>query len=82
MSEEKPIHEHDCDHCKFLGTFNGQDLYYHPPVDKELKYWTLVSRYGKHGDYQSASHQTKMPQLIEAHKRAVAAGYLKEGEYS
>lgn len=81
MSDEKPIHEHDCEHCIFLGIFNAQDLYYHPPVDKDGKYWTLVSRYGTMGDYQSSSWRTTQPQMVEAHKRAVAAGYLKEGQY-
>lgn len=23
----KPVHEHDCDNCKFVGRLNGQDLY-------------------------------------------------------
>ncbi len=22
-----PVHAHDCEHCKFLGRVNGQDLY-------------------------------------------------------
>ena len=70
-----PIHEHDCDICISLGEFNNQDLYYCPGAGKR-PIWTLISRYGKHGDYQSGSHVSKQPQLGEARRRAVEAGYI------
>jgi len=65
------IHEHDCDVCISLGDFNGQDLYYHPG-----KHWTLISRYGIDGDYCSGPHISQLPQMVEARRRAVEAGYI------
>lgn len=72
-----PIHKHDCDSCISLGEFNGQDLYYHP--GKPFS-WTLISRYGEHGDYQSGSHISQTPQLMEARRRAVERGFILEDE--
>lgn len=79
-----PIHEHDCDRCKFLGSFNGEDLYYCPPYDpvKSPQFWTLLSRFGKDGDYCSGGWKTNHPQMLEARVRAVAAGYIKFDEYA
>lgn len=77
-----PIHEHDCDRCKFLGTFNDQDLYFCPEQMGNPKYWTLISRFGKNGDYCSGGWKTEHPQMLEARRRAIEAGYIKEGEYS
>lgn len=43
---ENPIFNHDCDTCKFLGTYNRRDLYV---CDK-----TLVARFGDEGsEYES-----------------------------
>lgn len=78
-STATPIHEHDCDQCKPLGQFNGQDLYY---CDQKPFGWTLISRFGKHGDYCSGGWKTENKQMVEARRRAIAAGYVKEGEYS
>lgn len=69
------IHEHDCDVCISLGEFNGEDLYYCPGGGKPNN-WTLISRYGKHGDYCSGGWIMKNPQMIEARRRAVEAGYI------
>ena len=66
-----PIHEHDCDICISLGEFNGEDLYFHPG-----KHWTLISRYGTHGDYCSGGWIMKNPQMIEARRRAVERGFI------
>lgn len=68
-------HEHDCDTCISLGEFKNYDLYFHPPRNGSP--WTLVGRFGPHGDYQSASHITKVECLVEARKRAVAQGLMK-----
>lgn len=78
----QPIHKHDCNRCKFLGSFNGEDLYYCPPYDSTSKHWTLVSRYGEMGDYCSGGHKTDMPQMVEARKRAVEAGFIKWDDYT
>ena len=69
------IHEHDCDACISLGDFNGEDLYFHPG-----KWWTLISRYGIHGDYQSGGHISQTPQLIEARRRAVEKGFITQDQ--
>lgn len=65
------IHEHDCDACVYLGEFKGEDLYFHPG-----KHWTLISRYGPHGEYCSGSHVTKYPQMVEARRLAVERGFI------
>lgn len=80
---EMAIHKHDCDRCKFLGSFNGQDLYYCPAYDPtHPKTWTLISRFGSNGDYCSGGWKTNHPQMIEARRRAVKAGYIKWDEYT
>lgn len=80
MSIRKPIHEHDCDSCYFLGCHNGEDLYF--CGNEAISGWTLISRYGKHGDYCSGGHKTTHPQMLEARKRAVACGFIYENEYT
>lgn len=80
---DKPIHKHDCDRCVFLGSFNGEDLYYCPTYDKSFpKGWTLISRYGVDGDYCSGGWKTSLPQMLEARRRAVACGFIKQDEYT
>lgn len=83
-TKETPIYAHDCDRCKFLGCYNGQDLYYCPPYDPKSrpKRWGLISRYGVHGDYCSGGWKTANPQMLEARKRAVAAGYIGIDDYA
>lgn len=71
------IHKHDCSNCISLGEFNGEDLYYHP--GKPFS-WTLISRWGEDGQYSSGSHISKLPQLVEARRRATEQGFIKEGE--
>jgi len=45
----KPIYEHYCDNCVFLGTYNNKDLYY-CPVGRT----TVIARNSSDpGDYQS-----------------------------
>lgn len=47
--QTKPLYEHDCKECKFLGTFNSKDLYYCP---KGLT--TIIARdSSRGGDYTS-----------------------------
>ncbi len=81
--KEKPIHEHDCDVCKFLGnhTEYGKkgDLYICIPDDGRS--WTPIFRTGENGDYSTRS--------VEAVRRAVARGLIpkedaiqKDGSYA
>ena len=70
---DKPIFEHDCDECVFLGNHNGQDLYVHS------KPTTVIARYGKDGDYSSGlpfSYGSDK-NLTEARNRAEAQGLLE-----
>jgi len=40
----KPIYSHECDYCKYLGTFLKQDLYY---CSGGTGRQTLLAKYGK-----------------------------------
>lgn len=77
---KKPIHRHDCDSCYFLGCHNGQDLYF--CGNEGVSGWTLISRFGEDGDYMSGGWKTFNPQMLEARKRAVVCGFIKDDEYS
>lgn len=50
MENQKPRFAHDCDDCKFLGNYNGQDLYF-----CGLRGWaTVIARFGNENwQYQS-----------------------------
>jgi hypothetical protein len=55
--KQKPIHQHDCDSCTYLGTINERDgsIYdcycckQNSPND-----WCLIGRYGVDGNYVSS----------------------------
>lgn len=82
--ENKPVHEHDCKHCVFMGhdapirryegNSNIVDMYihYHP---KERKYDSIIRRYGSNpGDYSSftrnhAERMDKYQPVLNAEKR-------------
>lgn len=64
----KPIHEHDCDECVFLGNSKDgkMDLYYHGG-ERE----TVIARFGTDGDYMSGMvFVGRNPYLTEAYKIA------------
>lgn len=66
----KPLHQHDCDRCHFLGNYGDtMDLYYHPnkgPFDEE----TVIARFGEMGDYLSGLYSVDhYPELAEALSR-------------
>lgn len=66
---------HDCSDCKPLGEFGGTDLYFCDQGGIP----TVIARYGENGDYFSGLGLVeKIPELAEAKKRAVEAGYLIE----
>ena len=68
---------HDCKECISLGSFNGEDLYFHPTPP-----FTLISRRSSEElDYESGlAFWNVDPQLGEAAKRAVSLG-LTTQEY-
>lgn len=72
------IYKHDCKFCKPLGEFNGHDLYY---CDQKQPEPTLIARFGNEGpDYTSGmifGKQRIIPELAEAHARAIQRGYMK-----
>ena len=64
---EKPIYEHDCEECKFLGVYDNHDLYV---CNNEI-----VARYGENPwNYKSCHVDATIPDnsiLIEARRRAI-----------
>lgn len=76
----KPLYEHDCENCQFLGSFNGVDLYYCPrqAIDGSP---TVIARFSSEGpDYASGMafgslhHDNMKSPLGEAYRRARAEG--------
>ena len=72
---DKPLFQHDCEKCVFLGSFNGEDLYFHP-----LPMITLVRRHGSEGwDYTSGLPLWNVdPILGEAARRALEKGLISQ----
>ena len=70
------FYKHDCETCKPLGTFEGNDLYFCP----QDGYPTVITRFSNHpGDYISGlTFADTVASLQEAKKRAMQAGYLAE----
>ena len=65
----KPIHEHDCDCCIFLGNSKDgkTDLYYHNSAAEE----TVIARFGSDGDYYfGMCFVGRQPYLTEAYELA------------
>jgi hypothetical protein len=73
----KPAFTHDCDCCKFLGTYKKHDLYF---CAQDHIFPTLIARYSDDGpDYMSGLSFAKVsPMLGEAASRALAQGYLSQ----
>ena len=78
MNKMKPLFKHDCTECKFLGTFNGQDLYFCNQVEAGS---TVIARYGDEGSEYFSGMVFAKPdvseELFEAKNRAIKLGYLK-----
>lgn len=79
--DQLPIHEHDCDHCIFLGVFINHDLYYHKGKEGYSR-GSVIARYGSLGDYYSGlffgyydRNDLNSP-IGEAFRRAVELGYV------
>lgn len=79
----KPIYEHDCDKCIFLGNYESPksgdnqlyDLYFCPGED------TVVARYGNNGwEYASGMRFSSYDgsSLFEAKRRAIEKGLYQE----
>lgn len=68
-----PIHEHDCDRCRYLGSDTEYNFdYYYCPSEP-----TLVARYGVDGQYMSgiAFYQSN-PHINKAGNLAIESGLL------
>jgi hypothetical protein len=67
--------QHDCKNCKPLGHYNEHDLYF---CTQGGLVPTVLARYGSEGpEYLSGlTLASAVPELGEAARRAVAAGYL------
>lgn len=76
---DKPLFQHDCDGCTFLGTYQGSDLY---ACARNGVIDTVIHRFGNDGpEYGSGllfAQRNLIPELVEALRRAKALG-MKEG---
>jgi hypothetical protein len=81
-SNQKPKFKHDCDYCKFLGNFNGADLYF---CDKIKQIPTVLARFSNEpSDYKSGLIFAKMSikkglfddHLAQAYMRAKSINLL------
>jgi len=72
--EKTPLYQHDCENCKFLGSYIDMDLYVCPRERRP----TVICRYSSDGpDYSSGIEFIGFNEnLTEAAFRAVSAGYL------
>ena len=81
ITNQQPLHRHDCDNCVFLGQFDGAygrtDLYMHPSPTPALR--TVIARY----DSEGSQYVSGMPfaygriaDLTEARLRAEQRGLL------
>ena len=70
-----PQFEHDCDHCIFLGRYDGQDLYFHPQRS-QIQGDTVISRYGVDGDYSSGLMFGKEKKLGDPGIQHLRVAYL------
>jgi hypothetical protein len=63
----KPLYDHDCDRCRFVGTYNGRDLYvcaFDGAIDA-----VLLRQSSKGGDYESAlidNTRVLIPSIVNA----------------
>ena len=96
-TKEKPIFEHDCDQCVFLGTFENVrewkdddgntvervDLYICcTKSEYPENRFTPIARWGECGQYSSgACFMSNSPDLFEAGCRAVRHGLVKEKDF-
>ncbi len=68
------LHVHDCELCKFLGTYRGADLWYHESQD------TCIARFSDDGpDYCSYEGwcTTKNEHILEARRRVASNGWVQ-----
>ena len=86
----KPLYEHDCEQCMFLGTFELKDLYVCPTNRSDKIISTVIARCSSEGsDYSSGLHfavyhevfkSSNSRALQEALKRALAKGFILPSE--
>ena len=85
---DKPVHQHDCDACIFLGLMSNKeqeaqgrqvDLYLHPPTNEDFYDCTFIARYSSEGgDYSSGNEFCwSNPYLNQALRMAYEKGMLK-----
>lgn len=69
-----PQFKHDCDQCRFLGTFNDHDLYFCSKGSGA----TVIARWSDNGpDYTSGLHSAAfVPELSVARYMATLKGLL------
>ena len=73
--KKRPLYEHDCKDCIFLGTFENADLYF-CTQGNTIK--TIIARFGNEGPSYISGLTFKDDNLYlkEAYKRSRAKGLL------
>ena len=81
MNQFKPLYEHDCEACIYLGAHNSIDLYLCP---HEIGGPTVIARYSSYPpDYTSGmcfARPDGNKNLYEARLRAIAKGLINEDD--
>lgn len=73
----KPVHQHDCSHCTFLGLFQADAIVYDLYHCEQLGNPTVIARFGEDGEYYSGLPLVdKMRVLGAARDRAKILGLL------
>lgn len=81
LEDGKPLFGHDCRHCKFLGSYQGPknewwyDLYYCGNGGFNMIEESVIARYGP-GEKFHSGFFLRLPELLEAMKRAVQRGLI------
>ncbi len=68
----QPLFTHDCDNCKFLGRYDGHDLYVCPSRERPSRMWSVLARYGNDGPEYASGHVEMYGQLRMGHRASNA----------
>ena len=80
MCESKPLYEHDCNECVFLGVFNTQDLYSCKTNESPASATVIARRSSEESDYSSGIGFKHNANLLEATRRALEVGSLSQAD--
>ncbi len=72
--DRKPLHEHDCDSCTFLGTWDHYDLYHCSASDAVP---TVIARWGPAENYVSGLPIARAIDLAHGGKHGIPGPDLR-----